>query len=208
MVRLTCLSIAMILTTTTSSAAFHIRTSCQRSPPTTLAAKSKAVLKSKVHTKKKQHSLQDLLTLETNLRSRYEYIIGCDDAGGAACIAGPVVCASCCVLQPFSTFLPISEESPSVPTEVVDILSNVNDSKMLSREQCHTIYNTIISHPELFAVSVAHRSALQIDEVNLLRATQLGILVIHILTSLKLSRCFAMLAKKFFLSQHSVRRIN
>ena len=188
MVRLTCLPIAM-LTTTTSSAAFHIRASCQRSPPTALAAKSKSGLKSKVHTKKKQHSLEDLLILETNLRSRgYDHVIGCDDAGGAACIAGPVVCASCCVLQPFSSFLPISEESPLVPPEIVDILSNVNDSKTLSRERRHKIYNTVISLPEFFAVSVAHRSALQIDEVNLLRVTQHGTYS-YLLPFVKLSPC-------------------
>lgn len=126
--------------------------------------------------KKKQFSLESLLTLETDLKSRgYQYLIGCDDTGGAACIAGPVVCASCCVLQPFSTFLPLStEQPPSAPADVVDVMSKVNDSKMLSRKRRHEIYDTVMSHPDIFAVSVAHCSPEDVDELNLLRATQLA----------------------------------
>ena len=39
-------------------------------------------------------SLESLLELETDLRDRgFNYIIGCDDSGGAGCIAGPLVVA-------------------------------------------------------------------------------------------------------------------
>ena len=44
--------------------------------------------------KKKQKNLESLLELETDLRNRgFNYIIGCDDSGGAGCIAGPLVVA-------------------------------------------------------------------------------------------------------------------
>ena len=44
--------------------------------------------------KKKQQTLESLLELETDLRDRgFNYIIGCDDSGGAGCIAGPLVVA-------------------------------------------------------------------------------------------------------------------
>lgn len=126
--------------------------------------------------KKKQYSLESLIQLEDQLQARgYQYVIGSDDAGGAGCIAGPVVVASCCLMQRPSSFLPLAtDQSPSVPSEVIDIMSKVNDSKVLTRLQRHEIYETVMSHPDLFAVSIAHRSPKQIDEVNLLRATQLG----------------------------------
>lgn len=139
-----------------------------------LRAARKGVQNSRL--KKKQYTLEELISVETDLRTRgYEYIIGSDDTGGANCIAGPVVCASCCILQPLSSFLPISEEKiPLLPAEVVDILSIVNDSKILSREQRQQIYKTVMSLPDLFGVFVAHRSPEEIDEENLIKATQLG----------------------------------
>jgi ribonuclease HII len=151
--------------------------SCTHERPrysTTLAAKGNARSTSKP--KKKQNSLESLLSLEIDLQSRgYKCVIGSDDAGGAACIAGPVVCASCCLLQPFTSFLPLSpEQPPSVSAEVMEIMGNVNDSKMLSRTQINQIYDTIMAHPQLFAVSVAHRTANEIDDLNLLRTTQLA----------------------------------
>jgi hypothetical protein len=126
--------------------------------------------------KKKQYTLESLMSLEDDLRTRgYQYIIGSDDTGGAGCIAGPVVVASCCLMQSPLSFLPLSkDQSPSMPSQVIDILSKVNDSKVLTPLLRQEIYETVISRPDLFAVSIAHRSAKQIDEVNLLRATQLG----------------------------------
>ncbi|KAL3801198.1 hypothetical protein ACHAWO_013991 [Cyclotella atomus] len=143
---------------------------------TTLASTKKGTARSISNPKKKQQSLESLLSLETDLQSRgYKYVIGCDDAGGAACIAGPVVCASCCVLQPFTSFLPLStKQSSIVSAEVMETMSKVNDSKMLSSAQINQIYDTVMAHPQLFAVSVAHRSPSDIDDLNLLRATQLA----------------------------------
>ena len=145
-----------------------------QSMPRFASRKNSVGTKSKI--KKKQHSLESLISLETDLRSRgYQYIIGSDDTGGAACVAGPVVCASCCILKPFSSFLPLSDEVKHVPTEVMDVMSKVNDSKVLSSEQRTVIYDVVMSHPALFAVTVAHRSPIQIDQENLLRATQIGV---------------------------------
>ena len=134
---------------------------------------------------KKQQSLESLLALETDLRSRgYQYVIGCDDSGGAGCIAGPVVVASCCLLKPFSYFLSLpsstasstTSSSSSPPTtispSISEIMSKVNDSKMLSADQRQEIYDVVTSHPDIFAISVASRSPKQIDEINLIRATQ------------------------------------
>ena len=169
----------IILSASTASTSFvhnhlSIVSTTKQCNPSLLAARSKGVQKSKL--KKKQNTLEDLISLETDLRTRgYEYIIGSDDTGGANCIAGPVVCASCCILQPLSSFLPISvEQPPSVSAEVIDVLSIVNDSKILSREQRQKIYETVTSLPHLFAVIVAHRSPKEIDDENLVKATQLG----------------------------------
>ena len=44
--------------------------------------------------KRRVTPLESLLELETDLRDRgFNYIIGCDDSGGAGCIAGPLVVA-------------------------------------------------------------------------------------------------------------------
>ena len=108
-------------------------------------------------------------------------MIGSDDSGGAGCIAGPVVVASCCVMKPFSSFLPLSPSSAFEPSSssplltmspvMMDAMSKVNDSKMLTPTQRQEIYDIIISNPEIFAVCIAQRSPMQIDELNLTHAT-------------------------------------
>lgn len=130
--------------------------------------------------RKKQQSLESLLELETDLRGRgYEFVIGSDDSGGAGCIAGPVVVASCCLLKPFSTFLPIpavaDDESSSeyaLPQHEMEVLSKVNDCKELTPEQRLEIYDIVHSHPDIFAITTSQRSPKQIDDINLTRATQ------------------------------------
>ena len=144
-------------------------------------------------------SLESLLELENELHEKgYTYVIGGDDSGGAGCIAGPVVVASCCILQPYDTFLPISSTSTqsivsqseidilskddcnqlrAVQPEVLrvsqsemDILSKVNDCKQLTATQRQDIYEIIQSHPELFAISISQRTPEEIDEVNINQA--------------------------------------
>lgn len=131
--------------------------------------------------KKKKQSLESLLELETDLHSRgFTYVIGSDDSGGAACIAGPVVVASCCVLQPYSSIfsdVTLLSTSPivdavDVPQSAVDILRQVNDCKVLTSIQRQDIYDIITEYPNVFAIITAYRSAQQIDELNLMRSTQ------------------------------------
>ena len=104
------------------------------------AAKRRVVPQKKSRTKKKVLSLESLLELEIELHEKgYTYVIGSDDSGGAGCIAGPVVVASCCILQPYyDTFLPISSSTIQSKSEVLvsqsemDILSKVNECKQTS----------------------------------------------------------------------------
>jgi len=184
---------------------------CTISSPTTVcgfAAKRKVTSQKKHRIKKKKvHSLESLLELENELHEKgYTYVIGSDDSGGAGCIAGPVVVASCCILQPYyDTFLSTSSSSTtqsksevlvsqsemaipskdgckqtSVQPEVqvsqseMDILSKVNDCKQLTATQRQDIYETIQSHPEIFAISISQRTPEEIDEVNINRAQMLA----------------------------------
>ena len=136
---------------------------------------------------KKKQSLESLLELETDLHSRgFTYVVGSDDSGGAACIAGPVVVASCCVLQPYSSIFSdvisssfpiptstnIESEPVDMPQSAVDILRQVNDCKVLTSIQRQEIYDIITEYPNVFAITTAYRSAQQIAELNLMRATQ------------------------------------
>lgn len=155
---------------------------------------------SKRNNKKKQQSLESLLELETDLHDRgYKYVIGSDvsysfvcscyrfaqiltilfslqDSGGAGCIAGPVVVASCCVMQPYSSLfndiIPPLDDVITIPQSAIDTLSQVNDCKVLTPTQRQDVYDVITKYPDVFAITTAERSARQIDDLNLLRATQ------------------------------------
>lgn len=130
----------------------------------------------KTKQKMKQLSLESLLDVEMELRARgYRYIIGVDDTGGAGCIAGPIVVASCCLLKPIPWLQPIETESSTdhiVSQSAVKTMSMVNDCKVLTREQRQEIYDTVQSYPDVFAVSIIQRSPEQVDELNISRATQ------------------------------------
>ena len=176
---------------------------CTISSPTTVCgfAIKRVTPQKKSRKKVKVLSLESLLELENELHEKgYAYVIGSDDSGGAGCIAGPVVVASCCILQPYyDTFLPISSTSTqskvvsqlemdiqskddckqltAVQQEVLrvsqsemDILSKVNDCKQLTATQRQDIYEIIKSHPELFAISISQRTPEEIDEVNINQA--------------------------------------
>ena len=176
---------------------------CTISSPTTVCgfAIKRVTPQKKSRKKVKVLSLESLLELENELHEKgYAYVIGSDDSGGAGCIAGPVVVASCCILQPYyDTFLPISSTSTqskvvsqlemdiqskddckqltAVQQEVLrvsqsemDILSKVNDCKQLTATQRQDIYEIIKSHPEIFAISISQRTPEQIDEVNINQA--------------------------------------
>eukprot|EP00578_Thalassiosira_sp_NH16_P028960 CAMPEP_0181096234 /NCGR_PEP_ID=MMETSP1071-20121207/10925_1 /TAXON_ID=35127 /ORGANISM="Thalassiosira sp., Strain NH16" /LENGTH=346 /DNA_ID=CAMNT_0023178631 /DNA_START=9 /DNA_END=1050 /DNA_ORIENTATION=+ len=137
-----------------------------------------------IKAKEKAPKLETLTELEIDLHARgFRYVIGCDDSGGAGCVAGPVVVASCCLLRPYSSFLPITSSEYSsdsavfeslVSASAMDTLRNVNDCKALTVTQRQEIYDVVRSHQDIFAISVAHRSPKEIDDINLTRATQLA----------------------------------
>ena len=127
--------------------------------------------------RQKKRQLHELIELENDLHARgFLYVIGADDSGGAGCIAGDVICASCCVLKPFSAFLPIEskdiEQQPVVSPTEMDALGRVNDCKQLTKTQREEIYDIIREHSDIFAISVSRRSPKQIDESNINKATQ------------------------------------
>lgn len=67
---------------------------------------------------------------ETDLTKRgFRYILGSDESG-TGCIAGPVVVATCCLLQD-------------------EIIDGVNDSKVLTPETRTRIYQHITNNPTI-----------------------------------------------------------
>lgn len=90
---------------------------------------------------------KDLLQVETDLWKTYRYVIGSDDSGGG-CIAGPLVTASVCLLQP-------------------EILPGVADSKIVSAETRQQVYQHVCDHPETYAWTYAIRDNQQIDQDGL-----------------------------------------
>jgi ribonuclease HII len=127
--------------------------------------------RAKPRQKMKHQSLGTLIDVEMDLRARgYRYVIGVDDTGGAGCIAGPIVVASCCILKPLPWFLPI--ETHIVSHAAMETLCKVNDCKVLTSEQRQEIYDTVQLYPDIFAFSIVQRSPQQVDEMSLPRATQ------------------------------------
>lgn len=97
--------------------------------------------------------LKDKLQAENDLKRDHAYVLGSDDSGNG-CIAGPVVCATCCLLNDDH------------------VLAEVDDSKRLTPETRQSIYQHIVDHPETFVWSVATRSNTVIDETSLEQATK------------------------------------
>lgn len=144
-------------------------------PSRIVLLKSRNCLELGVVGRRKRQNLDELLKVETDLHRRgYRYIIGSDDTGGAGCIAGPVVVASCCVLKPFSSFLWCTTSSSEflVSQSAMRVLNKVNDCKDLTPEVRQEIYDTVHSYPNIFAVSIAKRYPSEIDELNLSKVTQ------------------------------------
>lgn len=83
-----------------------------------------------------------------------ELVAGVDEAGRGP-LAGPVVCACCC--------LPLNESSK---------ILGVNDSKKLSPKKREALFEKIKS--EAIAYSIVEISEKIIDEVNILNATKIG----------------------------------
>jgi ribonuclease HII len=130
-------------------------------------------------------SLSCPLAVELSLLERDFYpILGSDDTGGAGCLAGPVVTATCCILAPSQQqqqqqqdmLTTTSSSSPS--SDFKDWLANdyvpipgVDDSKKLTPTERLRIYQEVISHPETYAWHIGQRSNQEIDDSNILIAT-------------------------------------
>lgn len=162
----------LVIFGTSASCDAFIETSCRL----TSAARVCLFARKAAQQKKKKQSLDSLLELENDLHKRgYLHVIGSDDSGGAGCIAGPVVVASCCIRKPFSSFLTKASSSAEdliVSQSEAEVLALVNDCKELTSETRRTVHEIAMGNPEVFATTVAVRSARAIDEMNLNRATQ------------------------------------
>ena len=93
---------------------------------------------------KMKNKLTSLLVEKDLLEKKnYKYIIGCDEAGCGA-IAGPVVCASCCILQPILSTTQQEEEEELLyqPIPIMD----QGDSKVLSPQNRQDVYNEIMKN--------------------------------------------------------------
>ncbi len=89
---------------------------------------------------------KDLLQSEQDLWKTYSYIIGSDDSGGG-CIAGPIVTASVCLLQPVT-------------------LPGVADSKLVNCEIRQQVYQHVCDNPQTYAWTYAIRNNQQIDQMG------------------------------------------
>jgi len=111
---------------------------CTISSPTTVCgfAIKRVTPQKKSRNKVKILSFESLLELENELHEKgYTYVIGSDDSGGAGCIAGPVVVASCCILQPYyDTFLPTS--SSSTTQSKSEVLVSQSEMAIPSKDGC------------------------------------------------------------------------
>ena len=89
---------------------------------------------------KMKNKLSSLL-VEQNLLQKYNYIIGCDEAGCGA-IAGPIVCASCCIIQPILSTQQQQQQQEMLyqPIPIMD----QGDSKVLSPQNRKDVYNEIM----------------------------------------------------------------
>jgi ribonuclease HII len=108
------------------------------------------------NTPRRRRKSDDVLAIEKELTERgFHPILGSDESG-RGCIAGPVVAASCCILQDWSEYSPIE---------------GVGDSKTLTPEQRERIYKEVADHPDIYEWEVALRSNTEIDDSNILLAT-------------------------------------
>ena len=107
--------------------------------------------------KRKPRNSDDVLWIEKELKSDSGYfpILGSDESGRGS-VAGPVVAATCAVVQDWENYEPIP---------------GVRDSKELSPEERDSIYEQVVSQADVYVWSVAERSNSEIDESNILLAT-------------------------------------
>lgn len=94
-----------------------------------------------------------------------DFEAGCDEAG-RGCLAGPVTCAALILSNPVTDNGILNDDSNLFLQETL------NDSKVLSKKQ-REILRTIIER-ECVSYSVCHIFPEQIDQINILQASILG----------------------------------
>lgn len=107
--------------------------------------------------KRKPRNSNDVLWIEKELkRDRGHFpILGSDESGRGA-VAGPVVVATCAIIQDYESYEPIP---------------GVRDSKELSPDQREAIYEEVMSKKDIYVWSVAEKPSTDIDESNILVTT-------------------------------------
>jgi ribonuclease HII len=87
---------------------------------------------------------------EEKLRERgYQVVLGTDESGNG-CVAGPIVVATCGLLR--KDMLPID---------------GVNDSKLLTQQEIHRIYDIVTSQKDLYAWNVVLVNPSEIDNSDI-----------------------------------------
>ena len=89
----------------------------------------------------------------------YDYVIGSDETG-VGCIAGPIICVSCCIL------LDGTDEKKALG----DLPIGVQDGKQLSVDECRSIYQYVqqrhAKDDKMVRYTVTIRSAAEIDAAD------------------------------------------
>lgn len=93
------------------------------------------------------------ITYEKELLQKYTIIAGMDEAG-RGCLAGPVVTACITLANPIKR------------------VNKVTDSKLINRKVRETLFDRIINNTNEY--KIARATPEEIDELNILRATQLA----------------------------------
>jgi ribonuclease HII/SAM-dependent methyltransferase len=105
----------------------------------------------------------DPFAVETNLfeQQQYEYILGSDESG-AGCIAGPIVCVSCCILN---------------ATQMIqDCVVRIQDGKRLTIDECTQIRQYADAHQgdNTIRYVATIRSNIDIDRQGVYQSVQDG----------------------------------
>ena len=136
-------------------------------------------------------SSNDILAFEKSLiinRDNVSYILGSDETGTGA-ICGPVITATCCILQLKdyaynSNINNNNEENTGIHhNEILSFFTDnenndhdgvrIKDSKQILPEERERIYQTIIDNPQIYAFAIAQRSNKEIDETNNIVTTKM-----------------------------------
>jgi ribonuclease HII len=136
-------------------------------------------------------SSDDILAYEKSLiinRDNVSYVLGSDETGTGA-ICGPVITATCCILQLKDYVHSNNEENSDIHNQIVSFFTDnesnddddddddahvrIKDSKQILPNERERIYQTIIDNPQMYAFAIAQRSNKEIDETNNIITTKI-----------------------------------